>query len=123
MTSTYKKLRRRIRDLVALFLCVAVIALGYGIYRDYQQKNAELFKESQSHVRIIAEHASRTFGEADRVLDIAINNVLTPEKLRHINEKELYTVFMSVQKGIPRLSVCISLTPLVFCQHHHWIIP
>jgi PAS domain S-box-containing protein len=103
MTLSYLKIRQRIRDLVSVFLAMIFITLGLGIYWDYQQKTGALFRESRSHVRIIAEHASRTFGEVDRVLDIAINKVLTPDKLTRINEKELYAAFLSAQKGIPQI--------------------
>lgn len=103
MTSSYLKIRRRIRDFVAIILAMTVITLGFSIYSAYQQKTDALFRESRSHVRIIAEHASRTFGEVDRVLDIAINKVLTPDKLSRINEKELYDTFLSAQKGIPQI--------------------
>lgn len=103
MTSSYLKIRRRIRDLVAVFLAVIIIAVGFSAYRDYRLKTEQLFKESRSHVRIIAEHASRTFGEVDRVLDIVINKVLTPEKLKSINEKLLYDAFLSAQKETPQI--------------------
>ena len=103
MTTSYLKIRRRIRDLVAVFLAIIIIALVFSVYSNYQQKTGELFKEGSSHARIIAEHASRTFGEVDRVLDIVINKVLTPEKLPHINEKELYDTFLAAQKGTPQI--------------------
>jgi len=104
MTSTYVKIRRRIRDLVAFILFITAITLGLSIYWDYQQKTGLLFKESQSQVRIIAEHASRTFGEVENALDIAVNKVLKPEKLNHLNEKELYSAFLSAHVGTPQIS-------------------
>ena len=103
MTTSYLKIRRRIRDLVAVFLTIIITALVFSVYSGYQQKTGELFKEGSSHVRIIAEHASRTFGEVDRVLDIVIDKVLTPEKLPHINEKELYDTFLAAQRGTPQI--------------------
>ena len=103
MTSSYLKIRRRIRDLVAVFLALIIIAFGFSVYWDYQKKTGELFKDSRSNVRIIAEHASRTFAEVDRVLDIVIDKVLTPDKLPSINEKVLYDTFLSAQKGTPQI--------------------
>src|SRR5665647_1701898 len=103
MTSSYLKIRRRIRGLVAIFLALLFIALGFSIYLNYQQQTRGLFSDSRSHVRIIAEHASRTFGEVERALDIVIYRALAPVKLTHFDENELYDTFSSAQKGIPQI--------------------
>jgi PAS domain S-box-containing protein len=103
VTSSYLKIRRRIRSLVALFLALILIALGSSVYLDYREKTGELFKESQSHVRIIADHASRSFGEVDRVLDIVLNRTLTPDIRAHVDEKKLYSTFLSAREGTPQV--------------------
>jgi len=103
MTSSYEKIRRRVRDHVAIYLALLIIALGFSVYLNYQRLTRELFSDSRSHVRIIAEHASRTFGEVDRALDVAMYRALTPEKLNHFDEKMLYESFLSAQIGIPQI--------------------
>jgi PAS domain S-box-containing protein len=103
MNTSYLKIRRRISAFVIFFLLAVGILLGFSSYWDYQQKKVALYRECLSQIRLIAEHASRTFGEVDRVLDIAINKVLTPDKLTHLNEKDLYTAFLAARKETPQV--------------------
>ncbi len=101
--NTYKNIRRRVRGLVALFLFIMCSVMVMNTYKNYQVITNELFKDSESHVHIIAEHASRTFGEVDRILDIVIASTLTSEKLKSLDEKRLYDTFLAAKADIPQI--------------------
>jgi diguanylate cyclase (GGDEF)-like protein/PAS domain S-box-containing protein len=101
--SAYKHVGRYAWTLVGSFLIIIVSVVGWDIYRDYLRKYNSLMLESQSQVRIIAEHASRTIGEVDRSIDNVLRDMSMLGGLPASSEKALHDIFVANQQEIPQI--------------------
>ncbi len=98
------RLSRYVWAVVVTFLTIIAAYTGWDIYRDYQSKYDFFMLESQSQVRIIAEHASRTIGEVDRAIDNVLRDKSRPGRLSFADEQTLHDIFVVNQREIPQIS-------------------
>jgi len=97
-------LSRYVWAAVVTFLSVIAVFTIWDINRDYRVKYNSFLQESQSQVRIIAEHSSRSLGEVDRAVDSVLRDISKLAKLSPANEKACHDIFLANKIEIPQVS-------------------
>ena len=101
MSGTHTAICRRIRRAVLLFLLLSLSLLFFSLYHDYQQEARELTGEGEKQARIMAEHAARTLGEADRALDLILHEIKNNGGVL-TDERELFLHFQTLSRSMPQ---------------------
>ena len=93
-----------------LYIMVAVFLLAMGavtsltIHNNYTSTVGAAEKQGLIYTRTLAEHASRTFGEADRILDTVMDDVARQGGISAFKEQQLTRLFAAHIHNAPQIS-------------------
>ena len=88
---------------VGFFMCVIAVTTALNMYNNYVGTIAAAQMRAVSSARALAEHASRTLGEADHVLQAVTEEVTRRGGFPGYSERELQRAFTSRMKHVPQI--------------------
>jgi len=89
--------------MVTIFLCAMGTITGLNIHANYRSTIGTAERQGLSYARVLAEHASRTLGESDRVLDAVMEDVAKRGGLVKFSERGLYDLFTQRMQHAPQI--------------------
>lgn len=100
---SHSRVRKGLYVMVSIFLFAMAAITGFTIYSNYKRTIETAQKQGRSYASALAEHASRTLGEADRVLDAVMDNVATAGGVSRFSERGLYDLFSMRMRHTPQI--------------------
>ncbi|MBI1891086.1 MAG: EAL domain-containing protein [Burkholderiales bacterium] len=104
ITKNIRTLRKR---LLAVLVIFPLLYLGFklaSITQDYQSTLANAESDAHSYAAALNEHANRTIGEADRLLQQAISEVDLMSRRGSLSDAELHDLVKAYNNKLPQLT-------------------
>jgi PAS domain S-box-containing protein len=92
-----------IRNIIITLLIVVIGVIGWSVRDDFLDAQSHAEHKLVGSVRVVAEHAARTFGETSQVLDSILDTVEDRGGWQALNENKRYELFKRVIHNIPQI--------------------
>jgi|GEM_PF-1437779 len=98
------KIHKNLILLVAVVVAVSLGSTSLDVYVNYQNALKTARAQNLGYARALAEHASRTFGEADLALTGTIEQVERNGGIARMSEHELHRLFLAQRRQLPQIA-------------------
>lgn len=102
-SQSHSRVRKGLYAMVSIFLLAMATITGLTIHNNYLSTIAIAERQQLGYARTLAEHASRTLGESDRILDAVIEGVALHGGLSGATESDLYDLFAVRMQHAPQV--------------------